>query len=423
MSALLDTIGLAQGDELLGARRIGDRVRLTAVVALGALAGCQSLAGLTDRSESPGSSGREEQRAAASEPSAGAAGASESGGASESVDETGEPSGRAQRSTGGGSSLGSEGGAGTQRESASGGNSTRSVSGQGGTGGITFPGTGGEGEVPGTGGAAAQPGTGGAVVLGTGGDTVHLGTGGDAPPLPVGGAAAGGAAAGGGAAGSGGDVELKDCANKTVITRAEIADFEDYDGTLPVDSWLFSFNAAPEDEHAVLVEPFGFGDEDGTFSCAMTEGNLSRYALGISDTEATTWGAGIGLAMSCVDASRYTGIALSVRGTAPMGTALLMLMVQETLLPECTGTGVGIECIGPSIEFDVTDAWTPIRLPFAGFTEGTAAAGVAVPATGDNIEGFAISVVLEWGEDEANPGEFIFLPAPVELVIDDVSFY
>jgi hypothetical protein len=127
-----------------------------------------------------------------------------------------------------------------------------------------------------------------------------------------------------------------------------------------------------------------------------------------------------------------TGSGYGGTGTAPIGIAVLTLLMEDTTPPDvddpaaggtCIATGVGDECDGPYMEVEVTDTWTRVELPFAGFTEGVAAAGVPVPATGDEITGLVIINGLEWGEDEANPGDFTPLPAPIELVLDELSFY
>jgi hypothetical protein len=448
MSVYRDTLATrdrARSAPLGGSGRTGDWARLVAAGTLGALVGCQSIAGLTERSAGPDRSGQNGQEVPGGRSEGGAADASETGGASqtggtsESGDGSGGQSGRVRHAAGGGPSSGSEGGASGAGQTL-GGSSGQTGGGQGGTGGVPSTGGTNTGGASATGGTVAPPRSGGAggMVTSLGGafaaggfagsgGTAFPGTGGGLPPPPLGGATAGGAAAGGtataGAAGSGGEPVLKDCASKTFITRPKIADFEDYDGTTPADSWAFWFNRAPEAPDAVLVEPFGIGDDDGSYSTAMAEGNASTYAFGVSDTEATDWGAGIGLAMSCVDASSYTGLSFSVRGTAASYAAVLTLLMEATSPPACVATGVGTECIGPDLDFSVTDAWTTVRLPFAGFKPGRAAAGAVVPATGDEITGFAIALGLEYAQDEANPGSYVPLPAPIELFIDDVSFY
>jgi len=43
--------------------------------------------------------------------------------------------------------------------------------------------------------------------------------------------------------------------------------------------------------------------------------NASKYALGISNTQASGWGGALAMWMGCVDASAYQGISFWVQGT------------------------------------------------------------------------------------------------------------
>jgi endo-1,4-beta-xylanase len=163
-----------------------DRRRLIALGALGALVGCQSIAGLTDRSRSPGSSGHAGQDAVA--------GGLSEGGASE-VRESSEPSaGRSARIDHTRGGVPSEAGAGAERgESVAAGGGSEMENTRGGTGGM-----------PTGGGAAVEGGIGGAEASGAaagGFETGGVGTGGAATGgVELGGTEAGGGAASGGAA-------------------------------------------------------------------------------------------------------------------------------------------------------------------------------------------------------------------------------
>jgi hypothetical protein len=293
------------------------------------------------------------------------------------------------------------------------------------TGGTTTTGAGGSatGGSPMTGGSA----TGGSA---TGGSPM---TGGSPTTGGATGTASGGAGPTGGADEAGGGASQKGCATKTVVTVPQITDFESYDGTTEVSSWSFPFNGTAEDPGAVYAGPFAYDDGTGAFTFAMTAGNATNYGLGASNTEASAWGAGFGLWMNCVDATAFTGVSFSVRGTMPTEKARFSLSMEETSPPDetdassggtCVDTGEDEdECTAPYMEFDVTDAWTSVQLPFASFEDGMASTGVSVAATGDTIIGFTFGIGLVWEEDSSNPGTWIPVPAPFELVVDDLAFY
>ncbi|MBN1606573.1 MAG: prolyl oligopeptidase family serine peptidase, partial [Polyangiaceae bacterium] len=171
---------------------------LVRLVAVGlALVGCQSLAGLTDRSEGSGGSGHggQKQAMAAGAPSeGGAATVSEAGG------DAGGQSGRVERPTGGDSSVRSEAGAsGQQRDPViAGTGSGLGGSEAGGQGTVPGGGAGASGVAMGgaTGGLGASDAAGGAALAGGAAPAAGGSTGG---PAPVGGAASGGAPPLGGA--------------------------------------------------------------------------------------------------------------------------------------------------------------------------------------------------------------------------------
>ena len=278
-----------------------------------------------------------------------------------------------------------------------------------GTGGTT--GSGGDPGAAGDAGAGAQPASGGSGDTGGSGGTTE-GSGGSA----------GQAAA------------QKDCAVKMVITQPAITDFETYDGTTDLSEWVFSFNDDGTGNTAVYAGVYGYDDATGSPSFGMVGGNAgSAYGVSISNsTEATAWGGGMGIWMGCIDASAYTGIRLWVRGSTPSGTVSISLAMEETTAPDeddpaaggtCIATGAEGECAGPSASFAVTDSGTQVEIPWTGFTAGTAAAGVSVPATGNNITGIGLSVSLNWIEDPSDPGNWIPVAAPYELVIDDLELY
>jgi hypothetical protein len=311
-----------------------------------------------------------------------------------------------------------------------------------GSGGAAAGGTGAGGTAPSGGGTAAGGTTaggtagGGTAGGGTGTGGAGTGTGGAGTGTGGAGTGTGGAGTGTGGAATGGEAGAapvqKDCATITVVTSGFVTDFEDYDGVTDAGEWGFAFNGEAGDETAVYSGPFAYDDGTGDPFFGMVAGNDSNYGVGISNTEASEWGGGLGMWMGCVDATSFTGIEFHVRGSAPMGTATLTLSMEDTNPPAeedpagggtCIATGEEGECTGPSAEFEVTDAWTLVQLPWSSFTDGTAAAGVSVSATGNEITGFTINVNLEWIENPDNADEWIPAPAAYELAVDDLSFY
>ena len=267
---------------------------------------------------------------------------------------------------------------------------------------------------------------------GTGGSTTGTG-GGDATGLGGNATGSGGNTGLGGATGTGGVVQ-KDCAVKTAVVSAPIINFDDYDGVSQPDQYSTAFNAAPGEPNAVYVGPYFYPDATGTPFSGMVAGNNSNYGMSVSNPAASEWGGGMGLWMGCVDATGYQGISFYVRGTAPLGNGSMSLAMEDTSPPAaddpagggtCIATGTSdSECSGPSAEFPVTDNWTLIQIPWSGFTPGTAAAGVSVPATGNNITGMSFNVNLQWIANPADPsGDWIPVEAAYELVVDDVAFY
>ncbi len=223
------------------------------------------------------------------------------------------------------------------------------------------------------------------------------------------------------------------CANPAVLGSDSpgIADFEAYDGT-DISTWFFSLGG--ESSGGLLAGPFVYGDEpDGnpeTSGILDGSGHDSTYALRIADTLAEEYGGGMGLWISaCLDASAFSGISFWARGNAPTGNAVLTVMLEETTsstpatadsqIGTCPGTDADENCIHPSFTFEVTDTWTEIRVAWNRLSGGLAA-GVAVPVDGHNIWQIQFDIGVEWVEGDP---EYLPVPAPYELVIDDLTFY
>jgi hypothetical protein len=211
-----------------------------------------------------------------------------------------------------------------------------------------------------------------------------------------------------------------------------MVNFDDYDGASPAAEYGTAFNALAGEPGAVYIGPWFSPDESGTPFSGMVAGYNNTYAMSISNPAASDWGGAMGLWMDpCIDATAAQGISFHVRGPTPAGTGSVGLDMEDTSPPDednPAGGGTCIaapdsECEGPNAEFTVTDAWIQIQLAWSDFTPGVGSSGASVPASGDNITGLNFGAHMEWMEDPANPGNWIAVEAPYELVIDDVALY
>ena len=240
------------------------------------------------------------------------------------------------------------------------------------------------------------------------------------------GTATGGAGGGGGTAPAG-----TACASPITIPAgsAGIADFDGYDGVSDIGKWFFPLGG--DSTTGVIAGPFGYGDRASGFpeTFDMVTGQNSKYALRIADTLAQNYGGGMGTWLSaCVNATHFAGIAFWVRGKVPMDKGTLTLSMQETLpstpakvndaIGTCAGTGTA--CVHPTFQFDVTDTWTKVQVPWASFTPGITPATTVTP-DGRNIIQIQFGVGLIWAPDTT--GAVVPTPAPYELVVDTLSFY
>ena len=64
-----------------------------------------------------------------------------------------------------------------------------------------------------------------------------------------------------------------------------------------------------------------------------------------------------------------------------------------------------------------------MQIPWDSLTPGVAAAGVPVPATGDEITGMAFNIQMVYVEEPAGSGTYVPDPAAFDLQIDDLGFY
>lgn len=260
------------------------------------------------------------------------------------------------------------------------------------------------------------PGSGGSNSAGTAGMS-SSGTGGSS------GSAAGSPGTGGS---GGGKVGGGTCASEASTVAPEIADF---DGCA-VGSDATEC-AVPAIAGTVLFGGvFAYDDGTGNPEFSVVDGQAGS-ALSLASTEdATKYGGGFGIWTSgCFDASSYSGVTFWVRGIAPNdGTATMALQLSDTTpsspAPGMTNTGTCSgttdTCKSPKATFPVTDTWTQVHAKWSDFKGGDAA-GTPVKVTGANIIQFQWDIGLLFTLD-AETNEYVPVPAPYELQIDDLAF-
>jgi len=218
---------------------------------------------------------------------------------------------------------------------------------------------------------------------------------------------------------------VKDCFQKTTLGSPLLVNFDTYDGTNPVTNWVFAFNAPAGATNTVYAGFYEYDDGTGTplLSMPASGANASKYAISISNTQASGWGGALGTWMGCVDASAYQGISFWVQGTTPTGKASLSFTTENTSAPDTTGYGGGTcsgTCKGPYIDFPVTTTWTQILVPWSTFVPGIAN-GANVTTTGNGITGLTYNVSLNYAAAPGDAG-YVATPGAYSLAIDDIEF-
>lgn len=264
---------------------------------------------------------------------------------------------------------------------------------------------------------------------GTGGNGDGTGgaEGGADPGAGTGGA---GPSSGGGAgnAATGGVPSDTVCAVPIVLASSTpgIATFDNYDGGADLDTWSFALGG--DSSTGVYSGPFGYGDDAGGMpeQFTMVDGHDSTYALSIADTLAEEYGGGMGLWLSeCLDASALSGVSFWVRGSGPMGTARVSLLMGPTT-PSSGGESIGTcpgdeeTCLHPTYTFPLDDDWTQIEVAWGDFELGNAN-GLDVTPDGSDIWQIQFDVGLEWVPDDE--GVYQPTPAGYEFQLDDLAFY
>jgi hypothetical protein len=162
------------------------------------------------------------------------------------------------------------------------------------------------------------------------------------------------------------------------------------------------------------------------------------WGLNLTVTQESVYGAGLGLWMSCLNASSYKGISFWARGQTPIGTCSadagggscfnVVLSTASTTLSTDGGAarcmGTSTTCVEPTASnLQLTTTWTPFRLAWSQFVGGMANGSAYVP-TGDGLIGlsFGLSLVYQ-GVDAGGDAGVVYQPVPADLdfQIDDIE--
>jgi hypothetical protein len=164
------------------------------------------------------------------------------------------------------------------------------------------------------------------------------------------------------------------------------------------------------------------------------------WAINFALTNETQYGGALGVWMSCVTASSFSGVSFWVRGQTPVGTCSsaagggscfsVTLSTQSTTLVgdagtgDCTGTSS--TCVSPqATNLPISTTWSQVMIPWANFTGGMAG-GTAYSVNGSGITGLTFNVSLVWSAVDAGAdGAVTYAPTPadLDLQIDDIGFY
>jgi hypothetical protein len=158
--------------------------------------------------------------------------------------------------------------------------------------------------------------------------------------------------------------------------------------------------------------------------------NGSYWAALAVNMMTTDWGGGIGMWMGCINASMYSGISFYVRGTSPTSMANIGLAMEDATAPDAANPAGGGTCdpaptdgcAGPTYTFPLAIDWTLVTVPWAMFTAGRGAGGVAVTPTGDEITGISFGVGVNYVENPVGSGTYLPEPGSFEIAIDSLAF-
>lgn len=222
----------------------------------------------------------------------------------------------------------------------------------------------------------------------------------------------------------------------TAVVAPLLTNFDDYAGT-DATRYVYYVNAKPPGAGAILGAILHVGDgsdADGTsvISTAMVMGEGDAgYALEIADTNAKNWGGllmfyfpGAAGALPCLNAAGYSGIAFSIKGSAPSGRFGVSVSMLDTTPKASNGlcdNATMSDCKDATMQLPLAtsaDSWTEIQLPWSSFTPGVGSGQSCVPVTGQNIMRLVVQPLMNYP-----PPNYTFQPGPYSIAVDNVRFY
>jgi len=195
--------------------------------------------------------------------------------------------------------------------------------------------------------------------------------------------------------------------------------------------WIFGGAAAGE--LGVHAGTYAFGDGSAEPTLAILAGHGGNYGLTVSVTNASKWGEGFGMflldksyAAACIDASKYKGISLWVRGMVPTNTFSLSVSMAQGITTakggSCTGTD-DTTCKPPTASnLPVSSTWTQVDVLWSDLTGGLSGPDVPLTANGDNITGFSFGANLVFMPESEGSMTYVPVPGDVSIAIDDLTF-
>lgn len=201
-----------------------------------------------------------------------------------------------------------------------------------------------------------------------------------------------------------------------VMTSPLIADFEGYDGSTALDMWNWSFN---DDGlgfggfwlHSDEIDDTGTQAADGEYTLNFIAGYMSTYAANGQDPNADSWGGGIAMYTSCLDATAYTGIQFMIQGSDPRSTFDMSITVEGD---QSFASG----------DLDLPADWAQVQVAFADMAPSDDNDASATSTNGNGIIAIVFSSHLNWVPDpNATDGSYIAEPGAFQLTVDDISFY
>jgi hypothetical protein len=215
-----------------------------------------------------------------------------------------------------------------------------------------------------------------------------------------------------------------------------LINFDTYNGSTLAQNYAEAFGGATAGSGTAYAGPYAFsgggadGGVDYTLSMVtgrtggLTDAGLQDWGLDLALTDEAVWGGGVGIWMTCANASAFKGISFWARGQIPGNSVTVALAIADTAPVSAGGTCVGT-CTAPQVNLPLDGlVWTQVTVPWASFAGGVAS-GVAYTPTGNNLAGLTFSVSLAYGEVDAGPdGAAIYGPVPanIDFQLDDIEF-